>query len=488
MSESPQPDSRRDSLRDLANRHIWQIQPVRDLLVIIAVLLLLWLGAKLSVVTVPLLLAMLIAYLVEPLVQRATKVSWISRQGAAAAIIVVVVLVVIVPAVIGGVFAARQGITTVSRLTENIIVLDDVVSDGAAEEDLERLPGQFWQGLATQLVQIRESADRVRERRDRGMSPLPEDENEPGGNEDEPFDGSGTGDPAEGDPEADSESSGEIADPYTIPPAEATLIYGLFEQISDWVTENRGLIAQRLSSSGADLVRWLVGTLFSIFSLGFMAFLTAFFFFFICTGWGKVRAFWFSLIPERRQGRAVDLLSQMDAVIAGFVRGRLTIMLIQCVIFSVGYLIIGTPAAIILGVAVGVLSIVPYLALVGIPISIVLMLLAVDPSTADSFRGQWWWMVLAPIGVYMIGQAADDYVLTPLIQGKSTGLDTPTVLFASLAGGILAGFYGLLVAIPVAACIKILLREIVWPKFKDWAEGRASDPLPISGGSSDSDT
>jgi predicted PurR-regulated permease PerM len=213
-----------------------------------------------------------------------------------------------------------------------------------------------------------------------------------------------------------------------------------------------------------------------------MAFLTAFFFFFICTGWGRVRAFWFSLIPERRQGRAVDLLGQMDAVIAGFVRGRLTIMLIQCVIFSVGYLIIGTPAAIILGVIVGVLSIVPYLALVGIPISIVLMLLAVDPSSADTFRGQWWWMVFAPIGVYMIGQAADDYLLTPLIQGKSTGLDTPTVLFASLAGGVLAGFYGLLVAIPVAACIKILIREIVWPKFRDWAEGRAADPLPIGGG------
>lgn len=175
----------------------------------------------------------------------------------------------------------------------------------------------------------------------------------------------------------------------------------------------------------------------------------------------------------------------MDAVIAGFVRGRLTIMLIQCVIFSVGYLIIGTPAAIILGVAVGVLSIVPYLALIGIPISIVLMLLAVDPAQAETFRSAWWWIVFAPIGVYMIGQAADDYILTPLIQGKSTGLDTPTVLFASLAGGILAGFYGLLIAIPVAACIKILIREIVWPKFRAWAEGEASDPLPIGGGAKD---
>jgi len=461
MSDSPHSDSRRDSLRDLANRHIWQIQPVRDLLVIFAVFLFFWLGAKLSIVTVPLLLAMLIAYLVEPLVQRVTKVSWISRQGAAAAIIVLVFAVVIVPAVIGGAFAARQGITTVSRLSENIMVLDDVVSKGASEEDLERLPGRFWQGLATNLVQIRETAERVRERREQGGQPLPET-----------------------DADTDLDESGENYE--LIPPAEATLIYALFEQVSEWVTSNRGLIAERLSTSGFDFIKWLFGALFSLFTLVFMGFLTAFFFFFICTGWGRVRAFWFSLIPERRQGRAVDLLSQMDAVIAGFVRGRLTIMLIQCVLFSVGYLLIGTPAAIILGVAVGVMAIVPYLSLVGIPISIVLMLLATDPETADTFRGQWWWIVFAPIGVYMIGQAADDYLLTPLIQGKSTGLDTPTVLFASLAGGVLAGFYGLLVAIPVAACIKILMREIVWPKFKDWAEGRAADPLPIGGGSSDS--
>jgi predicted PurR-regulated permease PerM len=466
-------------MQDLARRHIWQIQPVRDLLVIFAVFLVFWLGAKLSVVTVPLLLAMLIAYLVEPLVQKATKVSWISRQGAAAAIIVLVVLTVLVPATIGGAFAVRQGISTASRFTENIIILDNVVSEGATEQALDRLPGRFWQGLATQLVEIRESAERVRERREQGVNPLPGD----GASGSQSDSGQVPGDEVEAEDGAAEDQAAE--DEQLIPPAEATLIYGIFEQVSDWVASNRGLIAQRLSSSGADLLRWIAGTLISLFSLGFMAFLTAFFFFFICTSWGRVRAFWFDLIPERRQGRAVDLLGQMDAVIAGFVRGRLTIMLIQCVIFSVGYLIIGTPAAIILGVAVGVLSIVPYLALVGIPVSITLMLLAVDPSTADSFRGAWWWVVLAPIGVYMVGQAADDYILTPLIQGKSTGLDTPTVLFASLAGGILAGFYGLLVAIPVAACIKIVIREIVWPKFRDWAEGNAADPLPIGGGADD---
>jgi len=110
------------------------------------------------------------------------------------------------------------------------------------------------------------------------------------------------------------------------------------------------------------------------------------------------------------------------------------------------------------------------------PVAIVLMYL--DP--AGGFRGTMWWIIGAPIVVYQLGQMLDDYFLTPKIQGKSTDLDTPTVLFASIAGGILGGFYGLLIAIPVAACLKILIREILWPKVNDWLEGRAKDPLPIS--------
>jgi predicted PurR-regulated permease PerM len=73
----------------------------------------------------------------------------------------------------------------------------------------------------------------------------------------------------------------------------------------------------------------------------------------------------------------------------------------------------------------------------------------------------------------------DDYFLTPKIQGDATGMDTPSILFASIAGGVLAGFYGLLLAIPVAACVKILLKELFWPRFRAWARGEKDDPLPI---------
>ena len=169
-------------------------------------------------------------------------------------------------------------------------------------------------------------------------------------------------------------------------------------------------------------------------------------------------------------------LRNSNAVIAGFIRGRLTIAFIQSIVFSVGYWVIGVPAPVLLGVAVAVLSIVPYAALVGIPVSILLLWL----ESRTGIRGSLLWTLGAPVIFYFIGQALDDYVWTPLIQGKSTGMDTPTILFATLAGGALMGVYGLLLAIPLAACIKILLQEIFWPRFQDWIAGKRPDFLPIN--------
>ena len=90
------------ALYDWHQLRLWQIQPIRDLLLIAAVLGLIYLGYVISIVTVPLLLAMMLAYLLEPLVQLVTRrFKFISRQGVAAALILIVGLVVIVPVVIG---------------------------------------------------------------------------------------------------------------------------------------------------------------------------------------------------------------------------------------------------------------------------------------------------------------------------------------------------------------------------------------------------
>jgi len=152
--------------------------------------------------------------------------------------------------------------------------------------------------------------------------------------------------------------------------------------------------------------------------------------------------------------------------------------LLQAIFYSIGFWLIGVPAPLVLGPAVAFVTIIPYAGLLMVPIVIVLLWL----EGHTGLRGSIWWILLAPLVWYQIAQMLDDYVLTPLIQGKSTDLDTPAILFASIGGGILLGFFGLLVAIPLAACAKILFKELVLPRYEAWTHGQAQDFLPLDRG------
>lgn len=404
-------DPKDQSRGDWQKLHLWQIQPVRDVLVLASILAILWLGYILSIVTVPILLALTLAYLFEPLVQRLLRVRWISRQGAASGIIAVCAVAVVLPVTLGVGFAAFQGVTFTRKLVGNV---KSVVEYGSApsEEALAQMPNDFWRFACKYYDEHKEELSQS----------------------------------------------------------------GAFVRAQTWLEGNTEDIVGQAFKTGFGAVEAIINTVASVGFLLFIGFLTAFFFFFFCTGYGKVLDFWESLLPDKKKGVYVDLAKQMDKVIAGFVRGRLTIAAIQSVFFVIAYWIIGVPAPLLLGPLVGILSIVPYVALIGIPISIVLM--GLDAS-GETWQAMWWWFLIAPTAVYVLGQALDDYLLTPMIQGKSTDMDTPSILFASIAGGALAGIYGLLLAIPVAACSKILLRELFWPKFKAWAKGEEEDFLPI---------
>jgi predicted PurR-regulated permease PerM len=443
---------------DWRTLHLWQIQPLRDTLIILAVLAVLYLGWVLSVVTVPLLLAMALAYLFEPLVKRLTALGWVSRQGAAVAIILGAVLVIVVPAVTALGFAVLEGASFAQRFGSNARRLATAVETPGDPSARAALPSEAWRSMADRLVRVREQAERARklqeERRVQREAAKPPEE-------------------------AGDAAAGEAAAPPELSRSDVTALqtYDAFQWAVKWVGENSQAIGKQAISTGAGAIevgaRWLLRLGFVVFG----GFLTAFFFYFFCTGYGKVIAFWESLIPERRKSLTINLFTRMDAVISGFIRGRLIITAIFMVYYTVAYVLIGVPTPLLLGPIIGALALVPYATAVGVPISMALLYLT---PAAVSWQNEWWWVVGAPLLVSVGAQILDDYILTPTIQGKSTGMDTPTILFASLAGGVLAGFYGLLLAIPVAACLKIVLREVVWPRFRAWAEGRARDPLPVS--------
>jgi len=419
IDESSDPDELRLRRRaPWARLHLWQMQPVRDVLLGLGILALFWLGQATSVVTVPLLLALLLAYLFEPVIVWAMNRFGAKRRSAVVGVIAGVVLLVVIPSVAGASYGTAQIVIFGQGLLDNI----DLVQRAQQIEDIDEAHALIRDnGAGDAWVAIHDS---IRDAE----------------NEDSTF--------------------GQ-----------------LFAEINDWVTTNRENVAQTAASYTIEIANRVFGFLGALFGLAFLGFLTGFFFFFVSTEWIQVKGFGTRLIPDGQKERTLELFGKFDAVISGFIRGRITIAFLQAIVFSIGYFLIGVPGAFILGPAIALLSIVPYLALVGLPISVSLLALQTFPE--GSFRGAWWWVIGAPTAFYFLGQALDDYLWTPLIQGKSTGMDTPTIVFASIAGGALFGVFGLLIAIPIAACVKILIQEIFWPKFIEWASGQASDPLPI---------
>lgn len=482
---------------DWRNTHIWGLQPVRDLLILAAVLGLFYVGYLASIVTVPLLIALLLAYLFEPLVRWMTRPRWVSRQGAVAAIIVVAALVVVVPMTVGVGFAVVQGANAaaaVSEVTSNLLRVTRFADEYAGTEPEGR---EIVDKGASQ------PAGKRFEFKAPDSPAAPEDHQ--GKEAEEGKDaGEGRADdvPALQSPAVEARLAGDaylklaklgtlwtkvadaiieqrmqdrqVAQGGVI--VEPSALYRVIDMGLSWVQSHASMIGRQAIGTGAQAVGVALNTVRSIGLMVFGAFLTAFFFFFLSTGFGSVLKFWEGLIPERKKGRAVELLMQMDRVVSGFVRGRLMIAMILGVVYTIGYWLVGVPAPLIMGPLVGLVTLVPYVALLGIPVCSLLM--ALEPSGV-AWQTAWWWVLLAPAGVYGLGQAMDDYLLSPIIQGKNTGMDTPTILFASLAGGALAGVYGLLLAIPIAACIRVLIKEVFWPRFRAWAEGRAEDVLPI---------
>lgn len=478
---------------DWRRLHLWQIQPIRDAMVIAAIIGLVYIGKTASLVTVPMLLALLLAYLFEPLVRRVTRRGHISRQGAALGIILLAFGLLVVPLVTGAAVGVVQAASVAGNIAQNagdlLKAIDAEVPEQERRAAYQRLDQGFWRWSSDNLTSLRKEIREFREHREKikhaetfGETLDDAGALQPGGappQEQKP-EGSGPGS-ASDSPEKSTQDGQDVvhASPREIP-AWKEQIYTVVDSTLRWVKTNSDELAQtigkRALGSTGQIFTAVVGIVGSVGFLLFGAFITAFFFFFFSTGWGRVLEFWEGLIPERRKGRVIELVAKMDGVIAGFVRGRLTICFILSIYMTGAYLLIGVPSALLLGPVVGLLFMVPYVHVLGVPIAITLM--SLEPSSL-AWQNAWWWVVFAPIGVYMGAQILDDYVLSPAIQGKNTNMDTPTIVFASLAGGALAGVYGLLIAIPVAACIKILFLEVLVPRIRDWARGKKPDILPI---------
>jgi predicted PurR-regulated permease PerM len=152
----------------------------------------------------------------------------------------------------------------------------------------------------------------------------------------------------------------------------------------------------------------------------------------------------------------------MDHATATFFRGRVLVSLMVAVLYSVGWWLADVPYWFILGTLAGALNVIPFASGIFWPV-------AVLAKYMDSLGGDGGASMLAilvwPSVVFFVVQFLEGWVLSPWVQSDQMDMSAATVLIVVFIGGEIAGFFGLLLAIPVAACLKILFEELVEPRM-----------------------
>ena len=183
--------------------------------------------------------------------------------------------------------------------------------------------------------------------------------------------------------------------------------------------------------------------------VGFIASLIAIIYlFFILVDYEVMAEGLFKMVPKGKRNIVHEILLDLQKGMNSYFRGQTIIAMCVGVLFRIGFLIIGLPLAIPLGLFIGFLNLVPYLQVIGfIPTIMLALLKAYD--TGQNF----WGIMLGVIIVFCVVQAIQDWVLTPRIMGKVTGLNAAVILLSLSIWGSLLGFIGLIVALPLTTLL-----------------------------------
>jgi predicted PurR-regulated permease PerM len=158
-----------------------------------------------------------------------------------------------------------------------------------------------------------------------------------------------------------------------------------------------------------------------------------------------------SLIPRYYYKKSSQIAAACHETLGAFFRGQLMVMLALAIIYSLGLMLMGLDLGLLIGLLAGLASVVPYLgAIVGIGAALVAAFFQFGDITH---------LVLVAV-VFGVGQTLEGTVLTPKFVGDRIGLHPVAVIFAVLAGGQLFGFVGILLALPAAAVIMVLVRQM----------------------------
>jgi len=207
----------------------------------------------------------------------------------------------------------------------------------------------------------------------------------------------------------------------------------------EWITLIKKTLSSSWSfvSSGLALIlgvlSWLIVILYVIF---------------IMLDYERIMLGFKQIVPTRHRRRIFKVGSDIKNAMNRYFRGQFVIASTVGILFSIGFLIIGLPMGVVLGLFIGLLNMVPYLQLISFPLTAILCIVCTASTGVD-----FWVIFWECMAVYIVVQCIQDLVLTPHIMGKAMGLNPAIILLSLSIWGSLLGFMGLIVALPLTTLL-----------------------------------
>ena len=210
---------------------------------------------------------------------------------------------------------------------------------------------------------------------------------------------------------------------------------------SDEVLKGAGQVAKRLLSG--------LGAFLGVLSLLLITPLVTFY---LLRDWDRIVEWLDSCLPRAGAADIRRLVREIDAALSGFARGQTIVCLTLGVLYAIGLMAVGLEFGFIIGFCTGLVSFIPYVGMIlGFAAG-----MGVALAQFDS-----WLPILMVAAVFGAGQVLEGWILTPRLIGGRVGLHPVWVVFALLAGGAVFGFVGVLLAVPVAAVLGVVTRDLL---------------------------
>jgi predicted PurR-regulated permease PerM len=265
--------------------------------------------------------------------------------------------------------------------------------------------------------------------------------------------------PAKTDKPTDSKT--DMVKP-ALPPVENLDINDLLS--GAWIKDTLGAVGPMLWN----FVKQGVGGFLGVFGFVLSMVIVPLYLYYFLTESVVIKEKWAYYVPLRAstfKDEVVGTLTEVNGYLMAFFRGQLVVSTINGVATGIGLVALGLKFGWLIGLALCVLGIVPYLGILicWIPAVIIASVQGGDGTWVSA--DPWWLMPLLVTAVFVVVQQVDGLFITPKIVGESVGLHPMTVIVSVFAWTlILGGLLGAILAVPLTASIKVLFQRYVWAR------------------------